>query len=96
MLLAALGGAEARSVGHARHEQAKKEPPKALQVPLIAVSIANQRLTLYDKGEVVAHAAVSTGMQGHPTPTGVFSVLAKEVFHRSNIYSGAPMPYMQR
>ena len=27
---------------------------------------------------------------------GVFSVIQKHKFHRSNIYSGAPMPYMQR
>ncbi len=27
---------------------------------------------------------------------GVFSVLDKESWHRSNIYSGAPMPFMQR
>jgi lipoprotein-anchoring transpeptidase ErfK/SrfK len=31
-----------------------------------------------------------------PTPLGVFSVIQKQVFHRSNIYSNAPMPYMQR
>src|SRR5580698_6282314 len=30
------------------------------------------------------------------TPTGVFSVIQKEKLHHSNIYSGAPMPYMQR
>ena len=80
---------------HAKHDQAKKES-KSLQVPLIAVSIADQRLTLYDKGVAVAHAPVSTGMAGHATPTGLFSVIQKEVFHRSNIYSGAPMPFMQR
>ena len=27
---------------------------------------------------------------------GVFSVIGKELWHRSNIYSAAPMPYMQR
>jgi L,D-transpeptidase-like protein len=74
----------------------KREQPQKLQVPLIAVSIADQRLTVYDKGQVVAHAPVSTGMAGHATPTGIFSVLQKETFHRSNIYSGAPMPFMQR
>jgi hypothetical protein len=79
----------------APNQQAKKAS-KALQMPLIAISIANQRLTLYDRGEVVAQAPVSTGMPGHPTPTGVFSVIQKQVFHESNIYSGAPMPYMQR
>jgi L,D-transpeptidase catalytic domain len=76
-------------------QQAKKAP-KALQMPLIAISITNQRLTLYDRGEVIAQSPVSTGMPGHPTPTGVFSVIQKQVFHESNIYSGAPMPYMQR
>jgi hypothetical protein len=35
-------------------------------------------------------------MRGHPTPMGVFSVIAKEKLHHSNIYSGAPMPFMQR
>jgi hypothetical protein len=35
-------------------------------------------------------------MAGHRTPTGVFSVIGKERWHRSNIYSGAPMPLMQR
>ncbi len=27
---------------------------------------------------------------------GVFSVIQKSLLHHSNIYSGAPMPYMQR
>jgi hypothetical protein len=35
-------------------------------------------------------------MSGHPTPTGVFSVIQKDRYHHSNIYSGAPMPFMQR
>jgi hypothetical protein len=39
---------------------------------------------------------VSTGTQGHPTPLGVFSVISKQRWHRSNLYSAAPMPYMQR
>ena len=27
---------------------------------------------------------------------GVFSVIQKDRYHHSNIYSGAPMPFMQR
>ena len=79
-----------------RAQHAKKELPKRLQAPLIAISLADQRLTLYDNGVPIAHAPVSTGVHDHPTPTGIFSVIQKEPFHRSNIYSGAPMPYMQR
>src|SRR4030081_2401830 len=69
----------------APNQQAKKAP-KALQMPLIAISIANQRLTLYDRGEGIEQSPVPTGMPGHPTPTGVFSVIQKQVFHESNIY----------
>jgi hypothetical protein len=44
----------------------------------------------------VAQGPVSTGVPGHPTPTGVFSIIEKDRYHHSNLYSNAPMPYMQR
>ena len=62
----------------------------------IVVSIGSQRVTLYANGERVAQGPVSTGVPGHPTPLGVFSVIEKDRHHHSNIYSGAPMPFMQR
>ncbi|MDI2077368.1 L,D-transpeptidase, partial [Bradyrhizobium sp. Mp27] len=69
-------------------------PPKG---PLqIIISIADQRVSLFDNGALIARSTVSTGTQGHPTPLGVFSVISKQRWHRSNIYSSAPMPYMQR
>jgi hypothetical protein len=79
-------------------EHVSKEPfgdiPKG---PLqIIVSIDEQQLHLYSNGTQVADALIATGVAAHPTPMGVFSVIEKERFHRSNIYSGAPMPYMQR
>jgi len=73
---------------------------KSLEVvkgPLqIIISIADQKISVYDDGTLIARSSVSTGVQGHPTPLGVFSVIGKELWHRSNIYSAAPMPYMQR
>src|SRR6478752_851281 len=63
---------------------------------MVVVSIAKQSLTLYDAGVPVAHSKVSTGVAGHPTPTGIFSVIQKSRYHRSNLYSDAPMPFMQR
>ena len=82
----------------AKTELAKKaepqDPPKG---PLqIIISIADQRISLYDNGALIARSSVSTGVQGYPTPLGIFSVISKERWHRSNIYSAAPMPYMQR
>ena len=62
----------------------------------IIISIADQRISLYDNGALIARSSVSTGVQGYPTPLGIFSVISKERRHRSNIYSAAPMPYMQR
>jgi L,D-transpeptidase catalytic domain len=78
-------------------EASKPEPPKQPSGPLIlAISIGSQRVTVYDNGTPVAVSSVSTGMPGHPTPMGIFSVIQKQRWHHSNIYSGAPMPYMQR
>jgi hypothetical protein len=91
-----------RVAGHRhqdRSEQPKKDPgfgelPKG---PLqLVVNINTQKVTLYSNGTRVAQGPVSTGMPGHSTPTGVFSVIEKDRYHHSNIYSGAPMPFMQR
>jgi hypothetical protein len=62
----------------------------------IFISINQQRLFLYSDGKLVADAPVSTGVPGHLTPMGVFSIIDKDRFHHSNLYSNAPMPYMQR
>ncbi len=62
----------------------------------VVVSIASQRVYLYGADGLIAQSKVSTGMRGHTTPSGVFSILEKSRYHRSNIYSGAPMPMMQR
>lgn len=75
----------------------EKEAGAKPQGPLvIVVSVDRQKVTIYDSNGVFAESPVSTGMKGHSTPMGVFSVIQKHKFHHSNIYSGAPMPYMQR
>ena len=81
----------------ARHKlEATREQP-APQGPFqIVVEIAKQQVVLYDQNGFIARAPISTGMPGHPTPMGVFTVISKAKWHQSNIYSGAPMPYMQR
>jgi lipoprotein-anchoring transpeptidase ErfK/SrfK/flagellar biosynthesis/type III secretory pathway protein FliH len=67
------------------------EPPLFL-----IVSIADQQVSIYNHAGLVARSMVSTGIAGHPTPRGVFTIIGRERYHRSNIYSGAPMPLMQR
>ncbi len=82
-----------RRVNEAKKTQVEKIPKGPL---LIVVSIGDQRVSLFGDGALVARSAVSTGTRGHPTPEGVFSVIQKDRYHRSNIYSAAPMPFMQR
>jgi lipoprotein-anchoring transpeptidase ErfK/SrfK len=73
-----------------------KEAAKPQGPLVIAISINKQNMKVYDAHGLFAETPVSTGMAGHPTPTGVFSVIQKQKLHHSNIYSGAPMPFMQR
>lgn len=62
----------------------------------VVVSIPMQRAFVYRDGVLIGVSTVSTGKPGKETPIGEFTVLQKQVFHRSNKYSGAPMPFMQR
>src|SRR5260370_1880757 len=82
--------------GQAKKGEASLQQAAKPQGPLIiAISIQNQRLKIYDAAGFFAETPISSGMAGHPTPMGVFSVIQKQKLHHSNIYSGAPMPYMQ-
>ena len=77
-------------------EDVAKDARKPQGPLIIAISIEKQILKVYDANGFYAETPISTGMRGHSTPMGVFSVIQKHKYHHSNIYSGAPMPYMQR
>jgi hypothetical protein len=88
---------------YSRTQTAKKREPAKLPFgelpkgPLqMVVSIGGQHVTLYANGQRIEQARVSTGTPGHPTPLGVFSVIEKDRWHRSNLYDSAPMFYMHR
>ena len=52
-------------------EAQPQDPPKG---PLqIIISIEDQRISLYDNGELIARSSVSTGVPSHPTPLGIFT-----------------------
>ncbi len=78
------------------------KPEKIKEVPpppgphMLIVSVRSQDISFYANGKLVSKSPVSTGKPTHPTPHGVFSVIQRNRHHRSNIYSDAPMPYMQR
>ncbi len=87
------GRAEAEKAG----APSAREAEPGVERPLFAVaSIADQHVSIYNHHGLVARSAISTGIAGHSTPKGIFTIIGRERFHRSNIYSGAPMPFMQR
>ncbi|WP_069320321.1 L,D-transpeptidase family protein [Sphingomonas turrisvirgatae] len=62
----------------------------------ILISLPGQIAYVYRGGVLIAASTVSTGKPGKRTPVGEFTILQKREFHRSNLYSNAPMPFMQR
>ena len=76
------------------------DPPSVASVlrsgTLIVISKKSQNMFVFSDGLLWASTPVSTGKRRHETPSGVFPILQKRKLHRSNIYRGAPMPYMQR
>ena len=63
---------------------------------LVYVDIGRQRATVYRNGVRIGVSTISSGKPGYATPTGVFTILEKDVDHRSRTYDNAPMPYQQR
>ena len=63
---------------------------------LLVISLTAQRMMVYRNGVPIGASSISTGSEGRETPTGMFTILQKEVVHRSLTYDDAPMPYMQR
>jgi hypothetical protein len=62
----------------------------------IVVDLSTHHAFVYKGNTLIAVSTVSTGRRGHGTPTGTFPIIEKAMWHRSNIYSNAPMPFMQR
>jgi len=86
MLLAAwAGGAEIApaaaggpSTGGAKSGDYVWTPEVSVSGPVVlVVSIPEQTMFVYRNGVPVGHSAVHTGEKGHPTPTGVFTILQK-------------------
>ena len=62
----------------------------------IVVVLDTQRIYVFQNEQLIGFSTISSGKKGKETPTGIFSILQKNVDHKSNLYSNAPMPFMQR
>src|SRR4051812_10605821 len=63
---------------------------------LVYVDLGRQRATVYRNGVRIGVSTISSGKEGHETPTGVFTILEKNKEHHSKTYDDASMPYQQR
>jgi peptidoglycan hydrolase-like protein with peptidoglycan-binding domain len=96
-LAAATAPAEARERNPAKRQVEEPIADPANGEPMtLAISLHHQKIDVYRGTTLIASSQVSTGMRGYATKAGVFSILQKKRYHHSNIYSGAPMPWMQR
>lgn len=81
-------------------EKAEKAPahpaPASVDPLMLVVSLKQQKLEVYRGTTLVVSSKISSGKPGYDTRTGVFSILEKRRRHHSNLYSNAPMPWMQR
>ena len=63
---------------------------------VITVDLEARVLSVFRNGYEIGATAVLLGTQEKPTPLGRFPITEKDADHYSNIYDGAPMPYMMR
>jgi lipoprotein-anchoring transpeptidase ErfK/SrfK len=62
----------------------------------VQVNLATQMAYVFRGELLIGAASVSSGKSDKATPTGSFQILEKDLDHKSNLYSAAPMPYMMR
>ncbi len=62
----------------------------------IVVVLDIQRIYVFQNDKLIGFSTISSGKKGKETPTGFFTILQKNIDHKSNLYSNAPMPFMQR
>jgi peptidoglycan hydrolase-like protein with peptidoglycan-binding domain len=62
----------------------------------LVIGLNEQTIDMYRGTSLIKSSKVSSGTRGYATMAGVFSILEKRRHHHSNMYSGAPMPWMQR
>ena len=63
---------------------------------VIVVDLSKQDMQVYRNGELIGRSTIGAGKGQHPTPTGIFTILEKQLTHHSTKYHEASMPFMER
>ena len=61
----------------------------------VVVDLTGQMAYVYGEDGMIAASTISSGVEKHPSPVGIFPILEKRRHYHSIKYN-APMPYMQR
>jgi hypothetical protein len=62
----------------------------------VSVDLNSQLAWVYRGETLIGLSTISSGGTGYETPTGSYTILQKNLTHKSNLYEDAPMPFMQR
>jgi lipoprotein-anchoring transpeptidase ErfK/SrfK len=62
------------------------KPDPSQPITRIEVRIGEQKVYVYQGDEVAGESPTTTGKPGHDTPTGHYSILVKDIDHKSNLY----------
>ena len=62
------------------------KPDPNQPITRIEIRIGEQKVYVYQNDEIAGVSPVTTGKPGHDTPPGHYSVLVKDIDHKSNLY----------
>ena len=64
----------------------KWDPNPNEPITRIRISLSQQKVYVYQGDDIAGESPVTTGKPGHETPTGHYSILVKDIDHKSNLY----------
>ena len=62
------------------------KPDPNQPITRIEVRLTEQKVYVYQGDEIAGESPTTTGKPGHDTPTGHYSILVKDIDHKSNLY----------
>jgi hypothetical protein len=62
------------------------KPDPDLPITRVEVRLGEQKVYVYQGDNVAGESPTTTGKPGHETPTGHYTILVKDIDHKSNLY----------
>jgi hypothetical protein len=62
------------------------KPDPSQPITRVEVRISEQKVYVYQGDQLAGESPITTGKPGHDTPPGHYSVLVKDIDHKSNLY----------